>query len=1205
VEIMGNPIGNLTEYELHHLAEHLEFSGRAGDLYRLLSLETSDRRNAWYESKEIIGDTDGYLADLGRARRLAEIEGISTLGQVVRVTLCSASIISLSANIDKDMLVACFKFSPRLGLTMARAKPEVGERAECLAEVSRFLAPVEQYIVLSEALSIVRVIQEEGDRVHALRTVVEQIPLEATALLSESLTVARAIQDESYRVLALRSVVERIPTEATDLLAKALATAPAIHDADTLIAVTERIPTDATDLLAKALTAAYSIWNREARFKALHYVTGRILPQSTDLLIQAIAATCAIQDEWDRALTLRYVVERISPAATNLLAQALTVACDIHNEHDRVEALNAVIERIPQEATDLLNEVLNAAHAIQNKQHRADLLSAVAVRLPSKEQYVLLIKSLALARALQKDWMRANALTAVAARLPSKEQHIVLVEALDIIHAMKNVSEGDRILHLQALVKRIPTGANDLLAKALDIAGDLQNTYYSSDALCAIAERISPEATHLLSRTLAVARANQNARLLRAVAKRIPSVTTGLLVEALSAARAIQDAEVLSILARKFPLKQQLSVWTEALAAANAAPDDWEQRANALCLIAEQLPKEATDLLAEALIAARDIPNKGTRAKTIRTMIGRFSPKITELLTEILITWFPSEEQRTVLIKELIAASVIQDESDCANALWIIAERLQSEERRVMLWEALAAISVIHDESNRADALRAISEYLQSEEQHTVLAEDLAAARIIQDGSSRAKALSAIADQFPPKEQQTVLWESLAAIRDIQDKNSRAEVLCDVAARIPREATDLLAEALAEARTSQNIDALCKVAERLPLDEQRAVLGEVLAAVCAIQPEGSRVRPLCSVIKQISSESTDLLAKALVAACAIQHDEFRATVLHAVTERIPQGSTDLLANALAAARTIQSKNYRANALSILAGRLPTEEQRVVLDEALTIVNTIPDEWGHRANALRVVVEQIPSQATDLLTEALTVGRAIQDVWYRPDVLSAVAGRLLPEEQGTVLAEALALARTIQDTSWRVYALCAVARQLPPQEQHVVLAEALAIACAFWDWDSLDEKVDVEASRVCALRSVIELISPEFTDLLTKALAAVYGIEDKEERAKTLRDVIARIPPENTDLLAEALAANGAEYEVILSYLAPQWPKICRARGHTEFGEFLTALRAFVNAKRSNLLGAIQALLPVIARLGDKRVLREIAQAITDTARWWP
>jgi hypothetical protein len=66
----GNPFGRLRDYELRHLAEDLGELGPHEKLHRLLLLEDTDGRNAWYEAKDATGAGAGYVADVERARQI-------------------------------------------------------------------------------------------------------------------------------------------------------------------------------------------------------------------------------------------------------------------------------------------------------------------------------------------------------------------------------------------------------------------------------------------------------------------------------------------------------------------------------------------------------------------------------------------------------------------------------------------------------------------------------------------------------------------------------------------------------------------------------------------------------------------------------------------------------------------------------------------------------------------------------------------------------------------------------------------------------------------------------------------------------------------------------------------------------------------------------------------------------------------------------
>ena len=59
-------------YLYDHLIWHLENAGRSEDIHELLWAEDAAGKNGWYEARERLGQTSGYLADLERARRLAD-----------------------------------------------------------------------------------------------------------------------------------------------------------------------------------------------------------------------------------------------------------------------------------------------------------------------------------------------------------------------------------------------------------------------------------------------------------------------------------------------------------------------------------------------------------------------------------------------------------------------------------------------------------------------------------------------------------------------------------------------------------------------------------------------------------------------------------------------------------------------------------------------------------------------------------------------------------------------------------------------------------------------------------------------------------------------------------------------------------------------------------------------------------------------------
>jgi CHAT domain-containing protein len=371
-------------------------------------------------------------------------------------------------------------------------------------------------------------------------------------------------------------------------------------------------------------------------------------------------------------------------------------------------------------------------------------------------------------------------------------------------------------------------------------------------------------------------------------------------------------------------------------------------------------------------------------------------------LTE-LVNYLPPNLKELALQKALTAAREIQDESDRAEALSALAEKLPQ-----VLPEALAATREIQNQSDRVNILRALAQKLPPQ----FLPEVLATAREIQNQSDRASVLSALAEKLPQ-----VLPEALAATKEIQNEFDRVNILRALAQKLPPQ---FLPEVLATAKEipneSDRASVLSALVEKLPPQ----LLPEALTAAREIQDEYRRANILSALAEKLPPH---LLPEALAAAKEIQNEFDRANILSALAEKLPQ----VLPEALAAVKEIQSEGYpRANILRTLAEKLPQ-----VWPEAFAAAREISYERD-RVDALIALAQKLPPQ---LLAEALAAAKEIQSEEYRANVLSALAKQLPPE----LLAQGLAAAREIQEEYYRVNVLSALAEKLPPK----LLAQGLA------------------------------------------------------------------------------------------------------------------------------------------------------------------
>ncbi|MBD2338875.1 hypothetical protein H6G64_18025 [Calothrix sp. FACHB-156] len=328
-------------YIHQRLVWHLQKAGLFEEIHSLLREELASGNNGWYEVREKLGQTGGYITDISRAWELAEANwDESTLSQVVglqcRYALITASLNSLAAKLPVKLLMALVKkkvWTAEQGLAYTLQKPEPQEKAEALTQLVNYLPPNLEKLALKEALATARAIQDEYSRADALRALADKLP----EVLPEALAAARAIQDEYSRASALRALADKLPPE---LLPEALAAARAIQDeysrADALSALADKLP----EVLPEALAAARAIQSERYRASALRALADKL----PEVLPEALAAARAIQDERYRASALRALADKLP----EVLPEALAAARAIQSEYSRAYALSALADKLPQ-----------------------------------------------------------------------------------------------------------------------------------------------------------------------------------------------------------------------------------------------------------------------------------------------------------------------------------------------------------------------------------------------------------------------------------------------------------------------------------------------------------------------------------------------------------------------------------------------------------------------------------------------------------------------------------------------------------------------------------------------------------------------------------------------------------------------------------------------------------------------------------------
>ncbi|MDX2480185.1 MAG: hypothetical protein QNK24_07600, partial [Desulfuromusa sp.] len=359
----SDQVVHLTEYELRHLAEHLEASGRVEELHRLLALETSEQQNLWYEEKNAFGDAAGFVADVVRAWQLAdktyckhndELSG-RIIGLQIRYALILASINSFAINVPAELvpsLVVNGIWIPEQALAYVHQIPHLNQQSATLIE----LAPHLPQSLVIEEITRVYGISDEKLRVKTLSGLIPCLPdNQYYSALEELLSILQQSSDDALQ----RDVLERLA------------------------------PNLPKTYLEQALAIARGIDTLGIRMEALRSIAPYLPePERSQVWKEALA-------DWDALSNSKYRTDTIAELAPHLpsplLKNSLRKAKKIL-DNDWWKKVFAEIS--PFLSPPRLQEALIDAREIRSHSLRAEALIALAPHLPERERLSVLKNTL-------------------------------------------------------------------------------------------------------------------------------------------------------------------------------------------------------------------------------------------------------------------------------------------------------------------------------------------------------------------------------------------------------------------------------------------------------------------------------------------------------------------------------------------------------------------------------------------------------------------------------------------------------------------------------------------------------------------------------------------------------------------------------------------------------------------------------------------
>ena len=909
-------------YIHHYLASHFEQADWGVELKNLLWEESVDGRCGWYQARERLGQTIGFLADVDRAWHYAdritasdtslEFKG-GAIALQLHCALLTTSINSLSAAIPPYVLARatrCGILALPSALAFIRYNHNPQGRLDALLALAREKQLPSEPRVIQEALATAHSLNGYL-RVKALAELAPLFRCELPDLLAEALNTARNIEDASLRATGLSEVARRLPPHQALIIARSIDDHAA--RARALAEVALRLPVE------DAAALALEIEDLESRGMVLAQVVSRLPAEEALLVARGIELS-----EW-RVRALADVIPRLLPGAQmNVRSEALSIALEIdyrENKPGRARALAAIARCLPaEELPAVFDKALSAAKTgryntllhpetvyslielfpvqlaleiakmIPDERDRALAKLDVSRRLPAEDRSSLLSSILTEVRSIGDQWQRAEALAEVAAELPTEEQLSVIGEAL-----RDALCIGDNLARDQALAEvaeRLPpaeafevaVGLSDERTRNKALASVAQRLpieeavtairdishWAKSEPLVQLAERLPPEDALALARS--IVHPSDRAEALAEVVPRLRAeVQAGVIQETLSAAREEEHpaarARTFAAVARRLPPQERLSVLNEAFRVALSKVDS-SFRASVFADIARTLPPE------EAVAAAQNIHEEDVRAEILARVLDEVGDGIPAEQALVAARSIASEPQRSRALtgvarhlsaeRALAVAYEIGDEQQRAGALAQVALRLPAE-------RGLAVAQRIDHKSERAWALSEVASRLQSDARLGALSEALSVARTIDDPGQRALDLSAIAGRLMPNDQSCVFEEALSAAKSVDNETHRSVLLENIVPVLPiKKALDVAREIESENVRDRTLGAL---ALRLPTESALevaqeigpAALREVAERLAADQTRNLSALRLAEAVRALSNGSRRKCLLVLVA----------------------------------------------------------------------------------------------------------------------------------------------------------------------------------------------------------------------------------------------------------------------------------------------------------------------------------------------------
>ncbi|MUG94126.1 NACHT domain-containing protein [Scytonema sp. UIC 10036] len=822
-------------------------------LHQLLATEFNGS-NAWFDAKNSIGDTLGFVADVARAWRIAEKEfTTSQSSQSIvlqcRYALITSSINSWSGNLPTELVIELVKKDLAKGLPYFRQL--LSNQQIDLQILSQLKPQALELKLVEKLLQVVEQISTKSYQAEIKSALAKYLPQEE---LLEILETIKSIENEENRNQALRML---LPYLSLEQFSKALEVAKGISnqfDQSQTLTMLPQYFQQSRELLVNVLERSKTF---HGQYRA-DIVMGlaRYLPE--DLLPQALEIALDVHDpvanEYSRSRALSGLAT--APSLSIDLVEKIQRATAAFQQNHQTLVLSALLPHLP---SDQLDKILEKVHALKDESYKCEVLCTLASCLPSEQLHQILQE----VQAFQDEFYKCEVLCTLASCLPSEQLHQILQEAQTFNY------ESHKSQLFSAIAPHLPSNQ---LYEILQEVQDLKNEFDRVLALKGIAT--TPNLTVNLIRNIqqqAEAFQNQDNKY-QVLSSIATSLSSEQISKILQEAQAIEDdyyqTKTIRYLLAQLPSEQLLKVIQEVELLKEIQAIDYEYYQHlTLDEFTSCLP---SNQVYEILQRVKDLENEFDKVLALKGIAT--TPNLTVDLIENIqqqAEAFQAQDNRIKVLSALATylssdqiSNILQDvqasdNKDKAEVLSTLALRLRSDQLDKILQEIQALddkyfqvqvlsklafrlpSNQLHNQlhkKHKAQVVSILKPHLPPEQPHQLLQEILA----FEDDSFKALALSALVPHLPSDKLPDVLKITLSIENDFYRAN----------------ALRVIAIILAKLSHADIYKIWCEMLHTLATNNRRSLLSDFreLAPVISCLGKDEAIVKICHSIKDIGRQ---------------------------------------------------------------------------------------------------------------------------------------------------------------------------------------------------------------------------------------------------------------------------------------------------------------------------------------------------------------